>query len=229
MNSTSNVWDTLIGIQEEFVNQFNLTGREINEPGMDRFNQPGWVNRVWTSENYRRAHIDVVDARDTKGLWMMHCCVFPHTNNPAPIFGFDVVAGKTKITGCFHDFSPAGDTFHPMIEWFSDEVAKLEWRKQRELPEWAKRIFTESMVAAGNVSDEAELAQISEMASYNLNHYLSAVSETNNTALDTTAHQNYYCDNQKQNPHTPKVMASLGLNEEDIAVFIQDCLFPEIR
>ena len=229
MNSKSNVWDTLIGIQEEFVNQFNLTGKEINEPGMDRFNQPGWVNRVWSSENYRRAHIDVVDARATKGLWMMHCCVFPHTNNPAPIFGFDVVAGKTKITGCFHDFSPAGDTFHPMIEWFSDEVAKLEWRKQRELPEWAKRIFTESMVAAGNVSDEAELAQISEMASYNLNHYLSAVSETNNTALDTTAHQNYYCDNQKQNPHTPKVMASLGLNEEDIAVFIQDCLFPEIR
>jgi hypothetical protein len=47
--------------------------------------------------------------------------------------------------------------------------------------------------------------------------------------LDTTAHQNYYCDNQKQNPHTPKVMASLGLNEADIAVFIQDCLFPEIR
>jgi hypothetical protein len=85
------------------------------------------------------------------------------------------------------------------------------------------------MVAAGNVSDESELAQISEMASHNLRHYLGAVSETNNTALDTTAHQNYYCDNQKQNPHTPKVMASLGLNEADIAVFIQDCLFPEIR
>jgi hypothetical protein len=47
--------------------------------------------------------------------------------------------------------------------------------------------------------------------------------------LDTSAFQNYYCDNQKQNPHTPKVMASLGLKEEDISVFIQDCLFPEIR
>jgi hypothetical protein len=229
MNSTSNVWDTLTSIQEEFVNQFDSTGKEINEPGMDRFNQPGWINRVWASKNYRRAHIDVVDARDTKGLWMMHCCVFPHVHNPAPIFGFDVVAGRTKITGCFHDFSPAGDVSHPMIEWFADEVAKLEWRKQRELPEWAKRIFTESMVAAGNVSDEAELAQISEMASYNLNHYLGAISNTNNTALDTSAHQNYYCDNQKQNPHTPKVMASLGLNETDISVFIQDCLFPEIQ
>jgi hypothetical protein len=30
------------------------------------------------------------------------------------------------------------------------------------------------------------------------------------------------------NPHTPRVMASLGLNEEDVRVFIQECLFPEI-
>lgn len=50
---------------------------------MDRFNQPGWVNRVWTSDAYRRAHVDVVDARETKGLWMMHCCIFPHIHNPA--------------------------------------------------------------------------------------------------------------------------------------------------
>jgi phycocyanobilin:ferredoxin oxidoreductase len=160
---------------------------------------------------------------------MMHCCVFPHTHNPAPIFGFDVVAGKNKITGCFHDFSPAGDVFHPMIDWFRHEVKQLEWRKQRELPDWAKRIFTDSMVAAGNVGDEQELEQIKELAKTNLKHYLDTVGETNNTMLDTSAFQNYYCDNQKQNPHTPKVMASLGLKEEDISVFIQDCLFPEIR
>lgn len=229
MNLQSNVWDTLIEIEKYFESQFYATGSIIHEPGMDRFNQPGWVNKVWASSQYRRAHIDVVDARETKGLWMMHCCVFPHTHNPAPIFGFDVVAGRNKITGCFHDFSPAGDVFHPMIDWFRDEVAKLEWRKQRELPEWAKRIFTESMVAAGNVSDEQELSQIAQMARINLKTYLETIGETNNTVLDTSSFQNYYCDNQKQNPHTPKVMASLGLKEEDITVFIQDCLFPEIR
>jgi hypothetical protein len=116
-----------------------------------------------------------------------------------------------------------------MIEWFRHEVQQLEWRKQRELPDWAKRIFTDSMVAAGNVGDEQELAQIKELAKTNLKHYLDTVGETNNTMLDTSAFQNYYCDNQKQNPHTPKVMASLGLKEDDISVFIQDCLFPEIR
>lgn len=225
----SNVWDTLIGIQNLLENKFNETGTEIFEPGMDRFNQPGWVNRVWSSESYRRAHIDVVDARDTKGLWMMHCCIFPHLHNPAPIYGFDVIAGKHKITGCFHDFSPAGDNEHPLIDWFASEAAKLQWNKTRKLPEWAERIFTGSMIAAGNVQDPNELEQLFNIANTTVRHYLSTVAETNFTHKNTTFNQNYYCENQKQNPHTPKVMASLGLNEEDIRVFIQDCLFPEIR
>jgi len=224
----SKVWDTLIEIQTLLETSFEKTGVEVFEPGMDRFNQPGWVNRVWSSASYRRAHVDVVDARETKGLWMMHCCIFPHIHNPAPIFGFDVIAGKNKITGCFHDYSKAGDADHPMMQWFSDEVSKLEWRKQRTLPEWATNIFSPSMVAAANVSDELELAQITDMARTTLAHYLESVAETNNTIADTTQAQNYYCENQKKNPHTPRVMVSLGLSEEDVQHFIQDCLFPEI-
>ena len=226
--SESNVWDTLIGIQHLLEDSFNNTGTEIFEPGMDRFNQPGWVNRVWASPLYRRAHIDVVDARESKGLWMMHCCVFPHTNNPAPIYGFDVIAGKNKITGCFHDFSPAGDTNHPLIEWFANQARDLQWNKTRKLPEWAERIFTGSMIAAGNVSNEEELNQIFAVANKTIKHYLNSIGETNGHAKNTTKNQDFYCENQKQNPHTPKVMASLGLSEEDVAVFIQECLFPEI-
>ncbi len=226
--NNSDVWDTLIDIQHLLEDTFNKTGREIEEPGMGRFNQPGWVNRVWTSDTYRRAHVDVVDARQSKGLWMMHCCIFPHTHNPAPIWGFDVVAGKSKITGCFHDFSSAGDPNHPMIQWFGNYVDNLEWRKVRELPDWAQRIFSPHMVAASNVQKEDELEQITAMAKDTLSHYLSAVAETNNTVPSTVDAQNYYAVNQKQNPHTPRVMASLGLNEEDVQVFIQDCLFPEI-
>lgn len=225
----SKVWDTLIEVQHLLEESFDRTGVEISEPGMDRFNQPGWVNRVWTSNSYRRAHIDVVDARETKGLWMMHCCIFPHTHNPAPIYGFDVVAGKNKITGCFHDYSKAGDANHPLMEWFAHEVSKLEWRKVRELPEWATNIFSPSMVAASNVQSDEELDQIIAMAKNTLTHYLNTVGETNNTALDTTDAQNYYAYNQKQNPHTPRVMASLGLDEEDVKVFIENCLFPDIK
>ena len=224
----SDVWDSLIQVQEYFEQAFDRTGNEIFEPGMDRFNQPGWVNRVWTSVDYRRAHVDVVDARETKGLWMMHCCIFPHTTNPAPIFGFDVIAGKNKITGCFYDYSPAGDPEHPMLDWFAEEAQKLEWNKTRKLPDWAERIFSTSMVAAGNVQKEEELDQIIAMARKGVNHYLAAVGETNGTANNTTEAQNFYAQNQKQNPHTPRVMVSLGLSEEDVKHFIQECLFPEI-
>ena len=225
----SKVWDTLIEVEQYFESRFYATGSIMNEPGMERFNQPGWINKVWIGKDYRRAHIDVVDARETKGLWMMHCCVFPHLHNPAPIFGFDVVAGRNKITGCFHDFSPAGEPLHPLIDWFMEESEKLSWNKRRELPEWAQRIFTSHMIAAGNVSEDHELEQILAMARKNLDVYLDEVGATNNTAENTKDAQNFYAQNQKMNPHTPKVMASLGLDEEDVRVFIQDCLFPEIR
>jgi hypothetical protein len=84
------------------------------------------------------------------------------------------------------------------------------------------------MIAAGNVSEEDELAQILAMARKNLDCYLDEVGLSNNTVDNTKNAQNYYAQNQKMNPHTPKVMASLGLNEEDVRVFIQDCLFPEM-
>ena len=225
----NSVWSTLIDIQSLFTEHFSKTGIEVYEPGMDRFNQPGWVNRVWTSSFYRRAHVDVVDARETRGLWMMHCCVFPHLRNPAPIFGFDVIAGKNKITGCFIDYSPTADENHPMCEWFAGEVDKLEWRKARALPDWAQRIFSPSMVAAGNVQDETELAQIRELAEKCVYNYTATVMESAGQCDDNTEQQNFYAQNQKQNPHTPKVMTSLGLSEDDVRVFIQDCLFPEIR
>jgi phycocyanobilin:ferredoxin oxidoreductase len=226
----STVWDSLINIEKRLEAAFYASGSIIHEPGMDRFNQPGWINKVWASSIYRRAHIDVVDARETRGLWMMHCCVFPHLDNPAPIFGFDVIAGKNKITGCFIDYSPSGNAKHPMIEYFGDEVRRYDWHKPRALPEWAQRIFSPHMVAAGNVSDESELKQIASLADILVNHYVETVGETKGTADVNVvkAAQNFYAQNQKQNPHTPKVMVSLGLSEEDVTAFVQECLFPEL-
>jgi phycocyanobilin:ferredoxin oxidoreductase len=160
---------------------------------------------------------------------MMHCCIFPHIHNPAPIFGFDVIAGKNKITGCFHDFSPAGDKDHPLIEWFAGEVTRLEWNRTRKLPDWAERIFTPFMVAAGNVQKQEELDQITDLAKLTISVYLQEVAKSNNTVKNTTENQNFYAHNQKQNPHTPRVMVSLGLSEDDVQHFIQECLFPEIR
>ena len=107
MKNESFIWNKLIECQNQILKEFNTRGTEITEPGMDHFNQPenGWMNRVWHTNHCRRCHIDVVDARDTKALWMMHVCVFPNLDNNGPIYGFYVIAGKNKMTGDFHDFS----------------------------------------------------------------------------------------------------------------------------
>ena len=226
------IWDRLISCQNEILDIFEANGKEIHEPGMDHFNQPdsGWINRVWQNEDVRRAHIDVVDARKSKGLWMMHVCVFPNLQNDGPIYGFDVIAGKSKMTGAFHDFSASsGGEDHPMVQWYQDAVKDFIPEKVRELPEWARNIFTPSMIAASNVREE-EAGVIIQIALDNLYTYLDTIGEYNGLGDRdlTLASQNYYCENQQQNPHTPRVMKSLGLNEADVDKFCTDMLFPKI-
>lgn len=226
----SEVWNTLISLQNDLISRFDNSGTEIYEHGMEKFNKKNWINRVWTSNSYRRAHIDVVDARDTKGLWMMHCCIFPHLHNNGPIFGLDVIAGSRKITGFFHDYSPTQNIDHPMIDDFSNMVDRLEWNKKRELPEWAKAIFTDNIISAGNIQVSDELDQILEISKESIINYLWSISEYNNTADQTLIKdaQNRYAFYQKQNPHTPKTMTALGLDNDAVKEFIEVCLFPEV-
>ena len=229
----SGIWNRLIECQNEIIDIFNYYANEVQEEGLDAFNQPdnGWINRVWANDSVRRAHIDVVDARNTKGLWMMHVCIFPNLNNDAPIYGFDVIAGKNKMTGAFHDFSPSATLDHPMIDGYYESVRDFVPKKQRELPEWAKNIFTPRMLAAGNVTTEEEAAEIINIAVCNLREYMEEVDKYNGFGDSNLvlASQNYYCHNQQQNPHTPNVMKSLGLAEADVDKFCTDLLFPKIN
>jgi hypothetical protein len=201
---------------------------EVYETHMDKFNKDGWVNKVYKNKYIRRAHIDIVDARELKGMWMMHCCIFPNVNNSSPIFGYDVIAGKDKITGFFHDFSPVGET-NPMLRYFEEITSKLEWKKTREMPEWAKHIFSDNIIAAGNikVDDITDLNNF-DVVLINLEYFLKNVG-TYQTDYDYKDKHNKYAFYQKQNPHTPKVMKSLGLPEKDVDMFISECLFPEIQ
>ena len=226
------LWNRLIDCQNEIISIFDEKAKEIEEPGLDYFNRPdgGWINRVWANKSVRRAHIDVVDARDSKGLWMMHVCCFPDIHNDSPIYGFDVIAGKTKMTGAFHDFSPSSDLEHPMLDGYYESVEDFIPKKQRELPEWAKNIFTGKMLAAGNVKDEEEAIAIIEIATNNLRAWFDEVPEFDGKGSRelVSASQDYYCHNQQQNPHTANVMKSLGLEEADVDRFCKDMLFPKI-
>ena len=225
------LWNHLIQCQNDIIDIFNDRAVEFDEPGLAHFNSDTWVNRVWHNDSVRRAHIDVVDARESRGLWMMHVCVFPVLDNNGPIYGFDVIAGKNKMTGAFHDFSASsGGEDHPMIDGYKEAVAEFIPSKQRQLPEWATNIFTDKMLAAGNVSSEEEAVAIIDLALNNLRAYFDEIGEFDGTGDRdiTIAAQNYYCENQQQNPHTPRTMKSLGLDEADVDKFCTDMLFPKL-
>jgi len=224
----SEVWTALTKMQDRLINRFNETGNEVFESGMNRFNQPGWINRVWVGDLYRRAHIDVVDARNTKGLWMMHCCIFPHCEDTAPIYGLDIIAGKNKVTGFFHDFSPTVAPNHTMIINFGKVVSEYDWKKERELPDWAKAIFSPHMVAVGNVNTNDELGSLIDLSLNNLDDWLDYYRNTKCSYDEGKTAQNRYAYYQKQNPHTPRTMTSLGLDENDVKLFIEECLFPDL-
>ena len=224
------IWDRLIKWSNETVEVLNKNLVEYDEPGMERFNNKelGWVNRTWNNRYIRRAHLDVVDVRESKGLWMAHLCLFPMLTNGGPIYGFDVIAGEKKVTGAFHDFSPLLQKDHPLTKWFIEENKSFKPSKERELPDWAKAIFSGGMIAAGNIREEEELNKICTMAVSNLNNYIDKIRNHEGEAdmKDVIKAQNYYSEHQQKNPHTPRVMQSLGLPEEDIKLFCSDNLFP---
>lgn len=219
----STIFNRLVELSESVHNKI-----KEGSVAVDEGHYFDWPNYVYSSDKFRRAHLDIIDARSTKKLYMMHLCIFPHYNDPAPIFGLDLIAGPNKITGAFHDFSMNNNHF--MSKWFQERVKDFEWSKTRQLPDWAKNIFSPSMVAAGNIQSEEELETFMSLVDETMNYYLGNVGTTH-VPISYHSHikeqQNYYCQNQKQNPHTPRVMESLGLDVDTVKMFIQDCLFPE--
>lgn len=219
------VWDKVSKLAADITQRFNATGEQINTPSEHQY---GWHNTLWNSNRYRRAHVEIVDFRETHNIYILHVTVFPHFNDPSPIYGFDAVCGPNKITGAFHDFSHAGDPLSPMYLWFKAKVNPLEWNKPRQLPEWAQQIFSSAMVAAGNLQDETEIDQLCDTALTTLDFYLKNIGLEQQSGSDYHMAQNRYCHWQKQNPHVIKSMVSMGVPEITMKKFVSEVLFPEV-
>ena len=219
------VWDKIKQLALDIESRFEATGEAIEGNIGDDY---AWHNELWSSLRYRRAHIEIVDKRETHKIYILHCTIFPHFNDPSPIWGFDAVCGPNKITGAFCDFSSGGDSSHNMMKWFANHTRDLSWNKPRDLPEWAKSIFSPSMVAAGNVQEGEELDDLCQLALDSLDYYLKNVGNTQQDTADYHMAQNRYCRYQKQNPHVIRSMVSMGVEESTMKKFVEEVLFPEV-
>lgn len=218
------IWNKIEELARYLEKRFNDTGDALKGKLNENYD---WENTLWSSLRYRRAHIEIVDKRDSHGIYILHSTIFPHYNDPSPIWGFDAICGRNKITGAFHDFSAAGDRNHDMMLWFTKQVESLEWTKPRILPDWAKQIFSPAMIAAGNISDEKEIDLLCETAKKSLDYYLANVGITQTCGADFHMAQDRYCYYQKQNPQVIKSMTAMGVKESVIKQFVDEILFPE--
>ena len=221
------VWDKMIPLSEKMISMMQ-DYQELEANPKYQYNGIDftWKNYEFTSKLFRKAHIQIVDAREFKKIWVMHMTIFPHTTNPAPIFGFDVVAGANKITGAFHDFSRVDDCW--LYTYFLAKHLDKSWNNPRVLPEWAEQIFSPGMLAVSNINTEEELDRLSGIAIDNLQYYLYNIAYEDNKG-DYTERQNRYCRFQKENPHTPAMMINLGIDKDVFTQYMDEVLFPELK
>jgi len=219
------IWPQANKLAESIISKFGTYDVvEMDEKYQHHTTDFVWKNYLWTDSAFRRAHIEIVDATKHKKMWVMHMCIFPHHNSPDPIFGFDIVCGQNKITGAFHDFSYVDES--PMYKWYQNKMENVTWNKPRELPEWAKRIFSPQMLAAGNIQTQEEFDQLANTVIDNLDYYLYNIGVIY-SGRDYKDKHNIYCKNQKLNPHTPAMMVNIGVDKNVFMNFMDEILFPE--
>lgn len=173
------------------------------------------------SKKFARGHLSIVDARESKNLFLLHCTIVPNQNDPSPIFGFDIISGPKKVSGAFHDLSPTVET--GMTMRFNYEADKLTWNKRRPLPDWAKEIFSDHIVAIGAVGPE-ELTKFIQFGLDTLNYYLKHVGvDSDKSYIDL---HNRYSMNQRLNERTPSALMALGMTEAQAKTFVHENLFP---
>jgi len=193
-------------------------------------NFDGWRDDFYTSSKIRKAHIKTIEpAGKNRKQWLLHVNVFPAVDIDAPIFGLDIVATPNKISGVFCDFSPTTENQTVFTDLFAEITKTLEWKRERELPPWAKEIFTEEMIAAGSVKHGPETDQLILAVGILTESYFRLIDHvSHNPFVDTLKAQNKYCHFQKQNKMLHSSILSWGISEEDKDHYVNEVLFEEI-
>jgi hypothetical protein len=172
----------------------------------------GWENHRFRSPRFRLAHVEIFNQNK---FCVVHCCVFPHTNDPSPIYGFDVIAGENKITGVFMDLSPVAKPSAPFLN--------IDVGHARERPEWGD-IFSPHWLACRPTPEEMEV--IGDEAVRVLVHYLPTLGDIGDREV-VVAGQNRYSMQQRKNEHTTRALVKL-LGQSDAEEFMQKILFPTV-
>lgn len=182
-----------------------------------------WENVLLRSRTFRRAHVETFHVPGR--LSVLHVCVFPHLDDPSPIYGFDMVAGPSRVTGIFLDLSPVIlPSPAPDLSAIVDAAALSSFAIHRALPEWGD-IFSNDMLAVRPVSlDEVHcalgLAQTALKAMLQAPRSFATIPKS-----AIVAGQNRYISGQCRNEHTFRMLSGF-VGPQAARRFIDEVLFP---
>jgi phycocyanobilin:ferredoxin oxidoreductase len=212
------MWDEFIHLEKWFHGHLDLHAERYDN-GEEY--EPFHTNKFYQSDKLELGHISIIDKREEKGMWMMHVAAFAKPEYAMPIFGFDVICGKKKVTGCFHDISPTAGLPAHCTKFLKLCKQQLNPTKPRELPPWAKEIFSENMIAVGQPTED-EISLIKEMAGAALGSWMGELQDKQADKQYVTAHETAkakYCENQLKNDNSRNVMVALGMDEQYVKKF----------
>lgn len=182
-----------------------------------------WNNVLLRSESFRRAHVETFDVAER--LSVLHVCVFPHMEDPGPIFGFDMVAGHSRVTGIFLDLSPVTSELPvPRLRDVVDRAALAGFAMPRALPAWGD-IFSDDMLAVRPTTLD-EVTRAIGLAEQALDVVLQACrGASDHASVEIAAGQARYITGQRRNEHTLRMLGGfIGL--APARRFIDEVLFP---
>jgi len=219
------ITDKLQPLGNEIIAKLLKYGTPIS---MEDYNNEWWTNKTFSSWSFRKASIQILNRGS---VYVLHLSIFPHVDDTAPIFGFDIVATPNKFTAAFCDFSITTNPTHPLINWFKDRVKDVTWKRERELPDWGKQIFSDNMIAATAVNTEEEVNKVIDIGLQSLDQYLIGVgNNTDDFNIDSVkAAQNKYCYYQKQNIFPVKMLVSYGIAEDKAKAYFNEYLYRELK
>ena len=119
-------------------------------------------------------------------------------DDPAPIYGFDVVTGMKRPAGCYVDLSPS---VHDWKNWRSLVTLPSDTPENKKLPEWST-IFSDDFIAIPPRDEE----HMEEMFDYN-------------------AHK-HYSTLQRNNAKTRQILSRM-IGEAEADKFMSTVLFPD--
>lgn len=165
-------------------------------------------NHGYQTTHFRKLHLEL--AKVGKTLDILHCVMFPNPEYEIPIFGCDIVVGRGEVSAAIADLSPvsAEKTLPLNYQQALNQLPPVAFSQVRQLPDWGD-IFSDYVVFIRPSNSQEmddfirridQFLQIHSSLAQQAQPSSQCVQEAN------LAGQHYYCNKQRQNDKTRRVL-----------------------